>query len=139
MRRAALFVLLAACSGDGTTCTDIGWFDELTLTFAEPLVDPGGWTIRVTSENGPTREVTTSIPEGDTGGVPETSIRVVWAGDAIGGVELDDFTPRHVDVRVLHDGEEFGSGGADPVYEESEPNGPGCGTQRIGTATITLE
>jgi hypothetical protein len=135
--RALPLLFLAGCAGGDTVCTDIGWFDQLTLTFAEPLAEPGDWTFRVTSENGPTREVSGSIPE-DTGTYGGESILIVYDDDAIGGLELYDFTPRHVDVRVLHDGEDYGNGGADPVYTESEPNGEGCGIQRIGTATITL-
>jgi hypothetical protein len=47
-------------------------------------------------------------------------------------------TPVNVDVVFSRDGQQVGEGAFTPIYESSQPNGPGCGDTCYGAPAATI-
>jgi len=57
---------------------------------------------------------------------------------AIYGITFWRATPTNVEVVFSRDGQQLAEGTFTPIYESSEPNGPGCGDTCYGAPAVTM-
>ena len=68
-------------------------------------------------------------------------LQLILDDDATGieAVMLTEETPGTVDIVLLRDGEPIDAVTVEPTYEESEPNGKGCGTRAWAAEEVEVD
>ena len=134
-------------------CTDIGWFEGLTITMIgpsrRPLLD-GSYHIAVVADGVPvTLDLVvagprTSCVAGCAVSKPNGAGRLVELSlISGGGIEVSlayggGGGPAVVAIRVSYEGDDVASTTLTPRYRTDELNGPGCGTATQAEAELTL-
>lgn len=144
-------VVVFAAVGCATFCTLMYVPDGVAVT----LSSTSGWAAghyrfeaanlicEVTLPCDPTTQRLTACSQAADGGTTSImgSLEVDGAGTGLTSLRLFDLgpsTPTTLEVRVLRSDVEVTRQTLTPTYTESEPNGPGCGITRTGTATLAL-
>lgn len=138
MRAIALSVVLClatGCSLIGQSCTLLYAPDGVMVTLLADGWAPGLYEVEV---NGEFCFVTLPGAEDLDCSVP---LQLMLDDDATGieAVMLTEETPGTVDIVLLRDGEPVDAVTVEPAYEESEPNGKGCGTRAWAEEEVEVD
>jgi hypothetical protein len=155
-QRLLALCLIVACGGQtlgcsSKACTLIGCGPAFEVRFqlAAGRWSAGTYDVTVTADGTTAScEVTLPFASCQTTSLSCTGVRD-WQLDhggcalpseqhAIYGITFGRATPMSVDVVVSRDGQQLGEGRFTPIYESSEPNGPGCGDTCYGAPAVTM-
>lgn len=128
-----LGLLLAGCD---LNCDRLYMPDLLLVRFAADSWPEGTYEIQLEDQDTfQTLSCTVTLP-GDTALCADGLSQTVVDGDALLQTEVWAFAPDELELQVSLDGEVVLWESFAPTYEEAEPNGEGCGVQRLGSIDV---
>jgi hypothetical protein len=129
-----MVVGLAGCDALGTDCTLMYAPDNLEILLVADVWAPGIYDVSVNAWDCTVTLPATEEPLCDDG----LWLEITADGAGIELIDLTDASPANVEIVIARDGAEVFRADVTPVYDETEPNGEGCGTTRYGSAQVTV-
>jgi hypothetical protein len=137
------------CSSKACTLIGCGPPFQVRFDVSQSQWPPGTYNVAVTADGtAASCDVTLPLASCQTSSVACTGVHdwdVDYGGcalppeqHAIYGVTFSGTTPMHVDVVFSRDGGQLATGMFAPIYQTSQPNGPGCGDSCYGAPSATM-
>jgi hypothetical protein len=130
----ALSIPLPACS----SCTDIGCIPNVTINLEHPLTESGQYQVDFVADD-KTMICRVKVPSSTSPDCTDDRVYVYQErGKGILWLSVDGKL-KEVSVTITRDDAPVTDQSFSPKYEDTELNGPGCGTCPAAAETLTIE